>query len=131
MDSRPTRRMDDMGPRRGMDGFARPQRPAGAPQPGARPQPQPRPVAPQRPVPTRPAQPQRPVAPQSYQDPYERQRAPEPRPEARPAAKPPKQRKQRGEGGGGWRVVLQFLVGLLVIAGVAAAIVALYIRYYQ
>ena len=32
---------------------------------------------------------------------------------------------------GGWRVVVQFVVGLLVIVGVAAAIVALYVRYYQ
>ncbi len=30
-----------------------------------------------------------------------------------------------------WLVVLQFVIGLLVIAGVAAAIVALYLRYYQ
>ena len=34
-------------------------------------------------------------------------------------------------GGGGWKVVLQFVIGLLVIAGVAAAIVWLYIKYYQ
>jgi hypothetical protein len=33
--------------------------------------------------------------------------------------------------GGGWRVAVQFIVGLLVIVGVAAAIVALYVRYYQ
>lgn len=33
--------------------------------------------------------------------------------------------------GGAWKVVLQFVVGLAVIAGVAAAIVMLYIRYYQ
>lgn len=31
----------------------------------------------------------------------------------------------------GWKVALQFVVGLLVIVGVAAAIVALYVRYYQ
>lgn len=31
----------------------------------------------------------------------------------------------------GWWTVLQFVVGLLVIIGVAAAVVALYIRYYQ
>jgi hypothetical protein len=31
----------------------------------------------------------------------------------------------------GWQVVLQFVVGLVVIVGVAAAIVALYIKYYK
>ncbi len=30
-----------------------------------------------------------------------------------------------------WRAILQFAIGLLVVLGVAAAIVALYIRYYQ
>jgi hypothetical protein len=45
--------------------------------------------------------------------------------------KPPKQPKPPREGGSAWKVVLQFVVGLLVIAGVAAAIVALYIKYYQ
>jgi hypothetical protein len=32
---------------------------------------------------------------------------------------------------GGWKIVLQFVVGLAVIASVAAAIVWLYIKYYQ
>jgi hypothetical protein len=41
------------------------------------------------------------------------------------AAAKPKRRS------GGAKVVLQFVIGLLVIAGVAAAIVALYIRYYS
>jgi hypothetical protein len=50
--------------------------------------------------------------------------------EEQPQTKPKRQKRQR-RGGGGWRVVLQFVIGLLVIAGVAAAIVALYIRYYQ
>ena len=46
---------------------------------------------------------------------------------AKPArvARPPKQR------GGGVKIVLQFLLGLLVIVVVAAAIVWLYLRYYQ
>jgi hypothetical protein len=52
------------------------------------------------------------------------QEAPEPQRRPRPA-------KKRGGGSSGWKVFLQFVVGLLVIAGVAAAIVALYIRYYQ
>jgi hypothetical protein len=33
--------------------------------------------------------------------------------------------------GGGWKIVLQFVLGLLVIVGVASAIVILYVRYYQ
>jgi hypothetical protein len=37
----------------------------------------------------------------------------------------------RTKKGGGWKVVLQFVIGLAVIAGVAAAIVWLYIKYYQ
>jgi hypothetical protein len=48
-----------------------------------------------------------------------------------PVHRPAKQPRQPRSGGGGIRVVLQFVVGLLVIVGVAAAIVALYIRYYQ
>jgi hypothetical protein len=39
----------------------------------------------------------------------------------------PKTAKRRG---GGWWVALQFIIGILVIAGVAAAIVFLYVRYY-
>jgi hypothetical protein len=31
----------------------------------------------------------------------------------------------------GWWTALQFVIGLLVIAGVAVAIIALYMRYYQ
>jgi hypothetical protein len=31
----------------------------------------------------------------------------------------------------GWKVALQFVFGLIVIVGVAFAIVALYVRYYQ
>ena len=46
-------------------------------------------------------------------------------------AKPVRKQRQKRSEGGAWRVVLQFIVGLAVIAGVAFAIVALYIRYYQ
>jgi hypothetical protein len=31
----------------------------------------------------------------------------------------------------GWLVLLQFVIGLLIIVGVAAAIVMLYMKYYQ
>jgi len=46
----------------------------------------------------------------------------EPEPQAKPAS---------AKRGGGWKVALQFVIGLLVIVGVAAAIVLLYIKYYQ
>jgi len=114
--------MNDMGPRR-MDGFARPA--AGRAQAAPRPQPravpaQPRPqvaVRPQRPA--EPA-PQRPIA-------YVPQPAVRPaKPEGRSARAAKPERRS-----GGWRVALQFFVGLVVIVGVAAAIVALYVRYYQ
>jgi hypothetical protein len=39
--------------------------------------------------------------------------------------------KRRRKSGGTWKVVLQFVIGLGVIAGVATAIVVLYLRYYQ
>jgi len=42
-----------------------------------------------------------------------------------------KQKAAKKRGSGAWRVVLQFVVGLAVIAVVAFAIVWLYIRYYQ
>jgi len=43
-----------------------------------------------------------------------------------------KQRKvRRGSGSSAWKVALQFVVGLVVIAVVAGAIVWLYVRYYQ
>jgi hypothetical protein len=120
-----------MGPRR-MDGFARPT--MGGPQPGSRPAempaqrpaPQPLVAAPQPAVRLAPRPMARPVAPQGYdRAAYGPQAAPgQPGVTQTPQA-PAKPRK------GGWRVVLQFIVGLLVIIGVAAAIVALYIRYYQ
>jgi hypothetical protein len=97
----------------------------------------PQPVPQRRPAPqpTRLEQPQ--AAPRGRdpyaRDPYARDPYAEPAPEPRRGQKQPKPRKQRKQrtGGGAWRVVLQFVIGLLVIAGVAAAIVALYIRYYQ
>ena len=70
-------------------------------------QPQPQPIRQQQqPVDARPA---------AYQ-----QTQPQSQPTAAPAKKSSK-----------WMVVLQFVIGLLVIAGVAAAIVYLYIKYYQ
>jgi hypothetical protein len=53
--------------------------------------------------------------PEQYQE-YQDQPAPAPK---------------RAKRGGGWKIVVQFIVGLAVIAGVAAAIVWLYIKYYQ
>jgi hypothetical protein len=119
--------MNDLGPRP-MDGFARPSRPAAPRQPQSQPQ---RPAErPQRPVQSQPMAARRPqvasspqVAPQP-QRPVPAQRRPQVAPATPPEASVPRR-------GGGWRVVLQFVVGLLVIAGVAAAIVMLYLRYYQ
>jgi hypothetical protein len=37
----------------------------------------------------------------------------------------------RTESRGGWRTILQVIIGIVVIAAVASAIVVLYIRYYQ
>ena len=36
----------------------------------------------------------------------------------------------RSKKSGSWKVILQFVIGLLVIAGVATAIVLLYTKYY-
>ena len=33
--------------------------------------------------------------------------------------------------GNGWKIILQFVIGLVVILGVAVSIVALYVKYYQ
>ena len=106
-----------------MDGFARPARPAGAPpmqSPTAKPAPAPQVEA----QPMRAAQPSRPVG--------------MPAQPMRPAGSRPVGPEMNSRGnaapaksGGGWKVVLQFVVGLLVIVGVAAAIVFLYIKYYQ
>jgi cytoskeletal protein RodZ len=71
----------------------------------------------------------RPYGPQDYAQAQQQQE--QLIPQKQKKQKPPKQPKPSREGGGAWKVVLQFVVGLLVIAGVAAAIVALYIKYYQ
>jgi hypothetical protein len=53
-------------------------------------------------------------------------------PDTRVAAPAPEAKSAPAKrGGGGWKIGLQFAVGLLVIVGVAAAIVWLYIKYYQ
>jgi hypothetical protein len=55
-----------------------------------------------------------------------------PAPQSAPVAAPaPAAKPKRARMSGGWRTVLQFVIGLLVIAGVAAAVIALYLRYYQ
>ena len=122
------RRMNDMGPRRSMDmGPRRPrpvQPPAADAGPAVRPVQAQRPLAqPQPPVarPAAPAQPQRPMRPQAS----ERQQYAE----AVPETTAPKARVEAKSGG--WRTVLQVIIGLVVIAAVASAIVVLYIKYYQ
>ncbi|GAC1370227.1 MAG: hypothetical protein NVSMB39_2880 [Candidatus Saccharimonadales bacterium] len=93
--------MTDMAPRR-MDGFARP---VGSP-------------------PTRPAAaPQFTPKPQPAPAPIQQPRAAQVQPVAAPAQSP----RQSG----GWKVAVQFIVGLLVIAAVAAIIVWLYLKYYS
>jgi hypothetical protein len=136
---RPARRMNDMGPRR-MDGFPRPQP---LPNPA-----QPRPVRPrtkenvrqenvrQQPVRPQPAplrrEPQRQPQQQPVSRPVGQRRAQQPqdsrqRPVAAQSSAPTKVRKPNRS----WRIALQFVIGLAVIAGVAFAIVWLYVRYYQ
>lgn len=51
-------------------------------------------------------------------------------PSAQPAPMPG-QAAPRPKSSRAFWVALQFIIGLLVIAGVAAAIVMLYVRYYQ
>jgi hypothetical protein len=112
------------GPRR-MDSFGRsagavPQRPRPEAPVQPRMAPQPRPV--QRPM-------ARPAMTQGYdRGGYEQQPVGRGQAMARPAQEraPRPARKSKG-----WQVVLQFVVGLVVIVGVAAAIVALYIKYYK
>lgn len=157
---RPTRRMNDMGPRRGMDGFPRPSNEQeghrggmASPSRASRSQPQPqRPMQPSRPMraqqPVREQQPmrqpypaQRPIREQSRRaaqadDRYfddDRRGRDEGDYDDRRAPRRGRSRKEAPErrSGGTWRTVLQFVIGLLIIAGVAFAIVALYIRYYQ
>ena len=103
--------MGDIRPPRSMDMARRPAAPR--PQPQAAPQPiVQRPVG-QAPIAQRPAQPA----------PVTTQPVAQPQPVDRPA-KAPKAKAF-------WRGLLQVVVSLLVIVGVAAVIVALYLRYYQ
>lgn len=83
----------------------------------------------QRPMahPQRPMQ-QRPLAQAGYGRPMTGQQQPQNEEREQPVRK---QKAAKKKGGGAWRVVLQFVVGLAVIAVVAFAIVWLYIRYYQ
>lgn len=116
-------RMMDMGPRRSMDMAPRrphPTEPVVAPpqQPQVAPRPVARPVRPAAPVPQPVAQ-SRPV--RSAGRPASARHEAEAVATEAPAA--PKS--------GGWRTFLQVLIGLVVIAAVASAIVVLYIRYYQ
>ncbi|HSX00714.1 MAG TPA: hypothetical protein VLF67_00595 [Candidatus Saccharimonas sp.] len=64
--------------------------------------------------------------PQPVHQPAPQPAPPQPAPEPRVAAPEPARGRRRG-----WWIVLQFVIGLAIIAGVAAAIVVLYIRYYQ
>ena len=150
---RPTRRMSDMGPRRPMDGIPRPAAGGPAPSPatrapgmqsGYRSQPQPRPEHQpqprQRDYPQQPQPVRRPMAPgRDQQLVTERQMRERDRYEGyedddrrdRRGSRRSDRAERPARSGGGWRTILQFVVGLLIIAGVAFAIVALYIRYYQ
>lgn len=138
-DPKPVRRMSDIGPRKTLDlrnsntnapvnnQVQAPQqpRPAQKPAPVApAPRPAQRPVRPVAPVAAasvarqqQPAQGQRPQQSASNQ----RQQQPAQTQQQKPAKKK----------GNGWKIALQFIIGLLVIVGVAAAIVALYVKYYQ
>jgi hypothetical protein len=81
----------------------------------------------------------RPVSPQQRSMPpaqgYDQGAYAQQQPAGRPQPAPRQQRAEADEPmprkTAAWKVVLQFVVGLIVIVGVAAAIVALYVRYYQ
>lgn len=134
---RPTRRMD-MGPRK-MDGFAR-QRPVSPARPQVRP-------AAAQPVASRPApQPQPRVASQARPTAVIRRPAVAPTVPVRPARPTPRPQVQRedqyeneqsygqepyGNEPKMWKVVVQFVIGLAVIAAVATAVVWLWLTYYQ
>jgi len=135
---RPTRRMTDMGPRR-MDGFARPGAAGGRPvAPGSRPAGQVQRAQGPAPVASRPMAPRPAMAPQPRQpQPMRPQQAMRPQPQMMQHEQPqyeegqaPVRQKRSKAKRSGWKVVLQFVIGLAVIAAVAAAIVWLYIKYY-
>jgi hypothetical protein len=106
-----------------MDGFGSAGRPVGAPVVRTPQQPQ----RPQQSVTrSRPVQQQRPVPPQ------QRQQRPvgyaKPQVANTQDAQVPRDAPKKRDGG--WKVVLQFIIGLLVIIAVATAIVLLYKKYY-
>ncbi|MBW4061335.1 hypothetical protein HJC99_02055 [Candidatus Saccharibacteria bacterium] len=107
----------DMGPRRPRQT----EQVVAPPQHAATPPP-PRPVRPPAPQPVPQPRPGRPVGPAPVQQ-QGRRPAPvvdEPLTEPAPARR-----------SGGWMTALQVFLGVVIIAAVAAAIVVLYIRYYQ
>jgi uncharacterized membrane protein len=117
--NKPRPAMGDIRPKRSMDMM----RPSGA---SAQPMTQaPEPVA-QAPIQRPQPIPQRPVAPRPALYAQAPQAAPAPVQQQK-APKPAKIRKERPF----WRGLLQVIVSLLIIVGVAGVIVALYIRYYQ
>jgi hypothetical protein len=125
--------MNDMGPRR-MDGFARPT--GGRPvQPGQGGRPAARPAG-MRPMSPAAVQAQPSVQPQPVRRPVPqsqpvRQVGPASQADRRGGAQPPLEPAGRSSRGGGLGVLIQFIVGLLVIVGVAAAVVVLWLKYYQ
>jgi hypothetical protein len=141
---RPARRMSDMGPRN-MQGTAQP-RPVGTrpTQPVGRPQ-----VA--RPIGRSPQQgqmaPAQPARPMRQPQPMQQVRPAQPTRQVQQTAAgqvvrsgqvhgsvqqmPVQQKPARSKRGGGWKIIAQFFVGLLVIALVATAVVMLYIKYYS
>jgi uncharacterized membrane protein len=129
--NKPRPAMGDIRPKRSMD-MMRPSGASAQPMPQA-PAPRPLPPRPVRPEPVAQAPiqrpqpiPQRPVAPRPALYAQAPQAAPAPVQQQK-APKPAKIRKERPF----WRGLLQVIVSLLIIVGVAGVIVALYIRYYQ
>lgn len=79
------------------------------------------------------ARPERPAAPQPGR-PVGRPVPPQPgsrRPAPALQADEPVAQAAPAPRGSGWKIVLQFVIGLVVIAVVAGAIVYLYIKYYS
>lgn len=126
--------MNDMGPRR-MDGFARqqqaqpnPSQPRPTAQQRVQQQPQPRPRPTPQPLPiSRDANRQQ----QASSRPVQQHRNPPTANQQRVVPERPMPVVKKRAPRRGWWVVLQFVIGLAVIAGVAFAIVWLYVRYYQ